>query len=260
MGQVFLTDNRVADRILQAVNLQAGDAVLEIGAGPGNMTARLAATGTPVWAVEIDPALAQGLREKFAEHLQVEVLEEDILKISVADLVRSAGRERLKVFGNLPYYITSPCLLRLFRQHRLIEEIVVMVQQEVAQRIVATPGSADYGLFSVTCQYYTRPTLLFTIPPRAFRPVPQVYSALLRMPVAPQKEPLGIQDEEAFWRWMKAAFAQKRKTLVNNWKPLCKPERLTRTMEQLGIDRRVRAEALSLAQLASLQKALSRTE
>ncbi|MBI1956700.1 MAG: ribosomal RNA small subunit methyltransferase A [Acidobacteria bacterium] len=258
LGQVFLTDRRVADRILHGLNLQPNDAVLEIGAGPGNMTARLASTGALVWAVEIDPALAQGLREKFGGDPRVEILEADILQVSIDDFVRSAGCARIKVFGNLPYYITSPCLLHLFHHHRSIAEIVVMVQQEVAQRIVAAPGSADYGLFSVTCQYYTRPTLLFTIPPKAFRPAPQVHSALVRMQVAPQKESLGVQDEEAFWRWMKAAFSQKRKTLLNNWKQLCEPERLRCAMEQLGIDRRVRAEALSLAQLAALQKALGR--
>ncbi|MBI3894916.1 MAG: ribosomal RNA small subunit methyltransferase A [Acidobacteria bacterium] len=256
LGQVFLTDRRVADRILQVENLQPSDAVMEIGAGPGNMTARLASTGARVWAVEIDPALAQGLHEKFADNPRVEVLESDILQVSIEDLVCSARRQRIKVFGNLPYYITSPCLLHLFHHHRWLEEIVVMVQQEVALRIIAVPGSADYGLFSVTCQYYTRPALLFTIPPSAFRPAPQVHSALVRMEIAPQKEALGIQDEETFWRWMKAAFAQKRKTLVNNWKQLCQPERLRRAMEQFGIDRRARAEALSLVQLAALQKAL----
>lgn len=240
------------------MNLQPNDSVLEIGAGPGNMTARLASTGALVWAVEIDPALAQGLREKFGGNPRVEILEADILQVPINQLARPVGRERIKVFGNLPYYITSPCLLRLFHYCCWIEEIVVMVQQEVAQRIVATPGSAEYGLFSVTCQYYTRPTLHFTIPPKAFRPAPQVHSALVRMQVAPQKESLGVQDEEAFWRWMKAAFAQKRKTLLNNWRRLCEPERLRRAMEQLGIDRRARAEALSLVQLAALQKTLGR--
>ena len=134
------------------------------------MTARLASTGALVWAVEIDPALAQGLREKFGGNPRVEILEADILQVPINQLARPVGRERIKVFGNLPYYITSPCLLHLFRYDCWIEEIVVMVQQEVARRIVAAPGSAEYGLFSVTCQYYTRPALLFTIPPKAFRP------------------------------------------------------------------------------------------
>ncbi|MBI4460956.1 MAG: ribosomal RNA small subunit methyltransferase A [Acidobacteria bacterium] len=257
LGQVFLQDRRVADRILQSLQLQPGDAVLEIGPGPGNMTERLATTGAAVRAVEIDPKLAEGLRKRFAENHQVEIVEADILRIPIDELARSLGRERIKVFGNLPYYITSPCLLHLFHFHGWIEEIVVMVQREVAQRMVAAPGSSDYGLFSVTCQYYARPKLLFTVPPRAFRPEPQVHSAVVRMPVASQKEPLGIGDEEDFWRWMRAAFAQKRKTLINNWKQRCEPERLKSAMEELGLDQRARAESLSLAQLAALHKASS---
>ena len=266
LGQVFLRDSRVERRIIEELRLRSDDVVLEIGAGPGNMTARLAESAAQVVAVELDPKWAAALRQRFAgkprPQSQVQVLEADILDLSVEDVARAAGRERIKVFGNLPYYITSPCLLHLFRYYAAIEEIVVMVQREVAQRIVAIPGagpgSADYGLLSVTCQYYTRPKLLFSIPPEAFRPRPQVHSALVRMTVAPQKEALGIEDEEAFWKWMRAAFAQKRKTLVNNWKGLCEPERLRAAMESQQINVRARAEALSLAQLAGLHRALFR--
>ena len=226
LGQVFLTDRRVEERIIRALDLRSDDAVLEIGAGPGNMTRRLALQASKVWAVELDPSLAAALRQKFAGNPRVEVLEADILQVPIDALARSAGRDRIRVFGNLPYYITSPCLLRLLQYHCWIAEIVVMVQKEVAERIVAAPGSGDYGLFSVTCQYYTQPALLFSIPPKACRPHPQVHSALVRMRVSPQKEALGIQDEGAFWNLVKAAFAQKRKTLFNNWKEICDPEPL----------------------------------
>ena len=252
LGQVFLTDRRVVDRIIRSLALQPEDAVLEIGAGPGNMTERLAAQAGKVWAVEIDPELASRLRQKFADQPRVEIIQSDILRLPLDPFPRSAGRERIKVFGNLPYYITSPCLMHLFRYHASIEEIVVMVQREVAERIVAPPGSAEYGLLSVTCQYYTQPAVLFSIPPQAFRPEPQVQSALLRMRVAPQKEALGIRDERAFWSLVQAAFAQKRKTLVNNWKERCDPERLRGAMQELGIDARARAETLSLTQFAAL--------
>lgn len=256
LGQVFLTDRRVIQRIMRSLCLQPDDAVLEIGAGPGTMTERLAAQAEKVWAVEVDPRLAAGLREKFADSPGVEVIQGDILKLPIDSLCRAAGRERIRVFGNLPYYITSPCLLHLFAYHSSIVEIVVMVQREVAERIVAAPGSPAYGLFSVTCQYYTEPRLLFSLPPEAFRPRPQVHSALVRMPVAPRKERLGIDDEEAFWKLVRAAFAQKRKTLVNNWKTRCDPERLRDAMKDLGIDWRARAETLSLAQFAALVRAL----
>ncbi|HWP84307.1 MAG TPA: 16S rRNA (adenine(1518)-N(6)/adenine(1519)-N(6))-dimethyltransferase RsmA [Terriglobia bacterium] len=252
LGQVFLADRRVEKRILEALRLRPSDAVLEIGAGPGNMTARLAREAAQVVAVELDPRWAQSLREQFSGQGRVRILEADILKVSLDVVAQELGCRRLKVFGNLPYYITSPCLLHLFRYCDWIEEITVMVQREVAERITAPPGSREYGLFTVTCQYYTRPRLLFTIPPGAFRNPPRVESALVQMPVAPQKETLGIRDEAEFWEWMRAAFAQKRKTLANNWKGWCSSRRLRAAMETRGIERTARAESLSLAQLASL--------
>ena len=256
LGQVFLADRRVERRIAAALNLDRRDIVLEVGAGPGNMTALLAEAAEKVLAVEVDPEWAEALQEKFAGNARVSVIEADILRLAIDDLARANGRERIRVFGNLPYYITSPCLLHLFRYHLAIEEIMVMVQQEVAARIVAEPGSRQYGLFSITCRYYTQPTMLFTIPPAAFRRPPQVNSALVRMTVAPQRRALGVADEEQFWRWMRAAFAQKRKTLVNNWKGLCDANRLRAAMAEQGIDSQARAESLSLDQLAGLQNKL----
>ena len=251
-----MRDRRVIQRIMRSLDLLPGDAVLEIGAGPGTMTELLAGQAAKVWAVELDPRLAGGLREKFGASPQVEVVEADILKVSIDALCRAAGRDRIRVFGNLPYYITSPCLLHLFESHSRITDIVVMVQREVAERIVAAPGSEAYGLFSVTCQYYTEPRMLFVIPPQAFQPVPKVPSALVRMRVDSKKEMLGIEDEQAFWQLVREAFAQKRKTLVNNWKSRCDPERLRRAMAELGIDSRARAETLSLVQFAALARTI----
>jgi 16S rRNA (adenine1518-N6/adenine1519-N6)-dimethyltransferase len=256
LGQVFLKNSRIEQRIVEALELSREGFVLEIGAGPGNMTARLAASGTGVVAVEIDPKWADALRQRFAGRDNVVIIEGDILDVAVDDVAGAAGRRQIKVFGNVPYYITSPILLHLFRYHSNIEEIVVMVQQEVADRIVAQPGEEDYGLLSLTCQYYTRPQLLFSSPAAAFQPQPKVDSALVRMAVWSQRDALGIADEAAFWKWMRAAFAQRRKTLVNNWKSLCELEQLRSAMEQLGIDSRARAESLSLQQLAVLYRAV----
>ena len=256
LGQVFLTDRRIEKRILHSLHLRPEDTVLEIGAGKGNMTALLSLQAASVQAVELDPQLVSLLRRRFAGNSRVEVLEADILQLPIDTIAAAAGRERIQIFGNLPYYITSPCLMHLFHYQRWIEEIVVMVQQEVARRIVAAPGSGDYGLFSITCQYYTQPALLFSISPKAFRPAPQVHSALVRMRVAVQRDALGIRDEAAFWRLVRAAFLQKRKTLFNNLKTVCDAELLRRAMGKLEIDSRARAETLSLAQFASLQKAL----
>jgi 16S rRNA (adenine1518-N6/adenine1519-N6)-dimethyltransferase len=258
LGQVFLSDRGVERRILGALNLNGQDVVLEVGAGPGNMTTLLAEAAERVLAVELDPKWAGTLREKFSGNAHVAIIEADILKLAIDELTRASGRERIRVFGNLPYYITSPCLLHLFQYHSVIEEIVVMVQQEVAERIVAEPGSREYGLFSVTCRYYTQPRMLFTIPPSAFHRPPQVNSALVRMTVEPQRNALGVADEERFWKWMRAAFSQKRKTLVNNWKGLCDADRLRAAMAQRGVDPKARAESLSLDKLAALQNELAR--
>ena len=256
LGQVFLTDRRVISRIISAVAVEPGDAVLEIGPGPGTMTELLAERAAKLWAVEVDGKLASALREQFAGSANVEVVEADILKVNIAALCQAAGRDRIRVFGNLPYYITSPILLRLFEFHEHISDLVVMVQREVAERIVAKPGTKDYGLFSVTCQYYAEPRLLFSIPPQAFRPAPKVHSALVGMPVAPKKEKLGIKDERGFWRLVQAAFGQKRKTLANNWKGLCDSERLRTAMAELEIDPRARAETLRLEDFGALVRAL----
>ncbi len=229
-----------------------GERVLEIGGGPGNMTARLAEQGADVQTVEVDPELAARLREKFAATPNVEIIEADILKVRIDELARSREQRKIQVLGNLPYYITSPCLLHLFAHHEWIGKMVLMVQWEVAKRVVAQPGSADYGLLSVTCQYYTRPELLFSVPPGAFRPQPKVVSGVLRMPVAVERERLGIEDEKNFWAWVQAAFGQKRKTLANNWKGWCKPEQTRHALGEMGLDPKARAETLSLDQLAGL--------
>lgn len=254
MGQVFLKDRRVERRLLEALRLKPADVVLEIGAGPGNMTALLAEVAAKVIAVELDLQWAAKLQEKFASDSRVAILGADILKVPIDEVASQVG-QRIKVFGNLPYYITSPCLLHLFHYAEAIEEITVMVQKEVAERIVAAPGSKNYGLFSITCQYYTRPKLLFLISPAAFRRPPNVESALVGMPVAPQKDALGIRDETEFWKWMRTAFTERRKTLPNNWKGLCNSKWLRIVMQAQGIDPKSRAESLSLRQLAALYRA-----
>jgi 16S rRNA (adenine1518-N6/adenine1519-N6)-dimethyltransferase len=256
LGQVFLTDARAEHRILDSLALGPGDMVLEIGAGLGNMTELVASQAASVVAIELDHGLVSFLRRKFGANPKVEVQEANILKLPIDTVARAAGREKIKVFGNLPYYITSPCLMHLFHYHAWIEEIVVMVQEEVARRIVAKPATADYGLLSLTCQYYTQPALLFSIGPKSFSPPPQVRSALVGMRVSPQKEALGIRDEDAFWSLVRAAFFQKRKTLFNNWKGIWEEQHLRRAMEKVGVVARARAETLSLDQFAALFKAL----
>ena len=240
LGQHFLADRRVQQRILEALHLTPEDLVIEIGAGRGAMTGLLAEHAGRVVAVEVDPRLAAELREKFRGHPRVEIVEGDILTLPLE-------YPRARVFGNLPYYITSPILMRLFARAAQFDEIVVMVQKEVAQRLAAAPGSRTYGLLSVTARFYTRPELLFTIPPGAFRPAPQVDSALVRMRVAPHGPP-----DEGFFRFLRAAFHQKRKRLVNNLKALYGAERVKQAMERSGLPMGARAEEMSLEQFQAL--------
>jgi 16S rRNA (adenine1518-N6/adenine1519-N6)-dimethyltransferase len=252
LGQHFLADRRVLARIADSVALDTECLVIEIGAGRGALTELMAARAGLVIAVEVDPPLAALLRQKFGGSSRVRVVEADILHLDLRRLAAETGFRRAKAAGNLPYYITSPILLRLFEYAGLFEDLTVMVQREVAERLAAAPHSRDYGLLSVTAQYYTRPELLFRIPPGAFRPPPKVDSALVRMAVAPRGGELGIRDETAFFRFLRACFQQKRKTLVNNLKRFCAGERVTAPLRSLGLSGSVRAEELSLEQFAAL--------
>ena len=248
LGQHFLADTRVRQRIVEALRLTREHTVIEIGAGAGAMTGLLAERAGRVVAVELDAKLAAGLREKFASDPRVEVVEGDILRVPL-------DYPGVKVFGNLPYYITSPILLRLFEQAHQFEDLVVMVQKEVAERLAAAPGSRDYGLLTVTARFYTQPKLLFTVPPGAFRPPPKVDSALVRL--RPERKQVPGGDERGFFRLARASFARKRKTLVNNLKGLYPAGRLMAAMEQAGIPARARAEEVPLEQFFALYSALS---
>ena len=251
LGQHFLASEGYRKRILDALHLTGRETVLEIGPGKGALTDMLAERAGRLVAVEIDPVLATQMKERYAESPRVEIVEGDILTVPLEGL---AGPVR--VLGNLPYYITSAILLRLFEHARLFDQIVVMVQQEVAERITAKPGSRDYSLLTVTAAYYTaseKPArLLFTIPPGAFNPPPRVYSAVVGMHIAPRN----IEGEAGFFHMAKAGFAQKRKTLLNNLRPLYGVDPVRAAMSEIKLAPAARAEELSVEQLIALFLAL----
>lgn len=251
LGQHFLADRGLLAKIADALQLDRSRLVLEIGAGRGTLTELLAERAGLVAAIELDPPLASLLRKKFADNPGVRVVEADVLEVSFARLIAATGGpwSSASVAGNLPYYITSPILLHLFESAALFERIVVLVQLEVAQRLAAKPGSRNYGLLSVTAQYYTQPELLFRIPAGAFQPPPKVDSALVRMRVAQRGGELGISDEKRFMQFLRACFRQKRKMLRNNLKD---DPAVTDVLRKLDIDPNIRAEALGLAQLAAI--------
>lgn len=247
LGQHFLTDASWQERIARAIHLDEGVWV-EIGAGHGEMTRRLARHASKVIAIELDPRLARRLREVTADCKNVEVVENDVMAV---DLQRLTGQERFSVYGNLPYYITSPILHRLFEHAGQIAVIHIVIQFEVAVRIVAQPRRRDYGYLSVVSQWFSRPEIAFRIPPGAFRPPPKVASALVSFRIPGERAKHSVGDESAFLEFVKECFAQKRKTLRNNLRTRL-GERTEEVLRQAGLPADARAEQLTVPQFAAL--------
>jgi len=267
LGQHFLKDVSAAARIVDALGDVSRSTVLEIGPGGGALTSMLVKRARRVIAVETDRVLAAQLRMNFSLTPNIEVIEGDILAIDLDTLFgprpgstrpgMEQAPERVRVLGNLPYYITSDILLRLFQYRKYFELLVLMVQKEVADRLAAEPGSREYGLLSATTQLYTSVDQLFTVPPGAFVPPPKVHSAVVRLTPSQRLDQLAVEEGE-FMRFLKLSFGQKRKTLWNNLKTRYASEDLTRAMLRAKIKPSVRAEALSLEQNAKLFLALTR--
>ena len=265
LGQHFLDSEDAAARIVDALGDVTQSTVLEIGPGKGILTSVLARRARRLIAVELDRVLAAQLRLKFGMARNVEVLEADILAIDFDSLFGpkpGLGRpgielkpEPVKVVGNLPYYITSDILLRLFEFSKYFESIVIMVQKEVADRIAADPGGSDYGLLSATAQLYARVEKLFTLPPGAFTPPPKVHSTVLRLTTDPQQEKLGVAGD-GFIDFLRLSFGQKRKTLWNNLKGRYEDVTLKRALAEANVRPTARAETLSLEKSAAVYRAL----
>lgn len=254
LGQNFLRDQAAVQRIVSAAGPLEGRTVVEIGPGAGAITGGLAAASGKVVALEFDPRLAIDLQVRFQSEIaagRVAVRHQDVLEFDFSALAREAG-QRLVVVGNLPYYITSPILLHLASHAEALEVAVLMVQREVADRVTAEPGSRDYGLLTVTMQLYGRTEPLFTLPPSAFVPPPQVHSTVFRWRFAPRFTELGV-SETAFIAFLKQVFAQKRKTLTNNLRAAgVAANQAAAAIERCGIKTQARAEELSLKKLAGL--------
>lgn len=259
LGQNFLVDMGATDRIVSALGDIAGQTVVEIGPGRGAITGTLAARAGHVLAVELDRELAARLREKFSAD-RVTVVEQDVLDFDFAAAAAkneaAPARGRLRVAGNLPYYITSPILLKLAASHAALDLAVLMVQREVADRVAAAPGSRDYGLLSVTVQMYGSVERLFTLPPAAFAPPPEVHSSVFRWRFAPRFAELGV-EEAGFLRFVRSAFAQKRKTLANNLRAAgISSVTTTAALAAASVPTAARAESLSLETFAALWRFL----
>jgi 16S rRNA (adenine1518-N6/adenine1519-N6)-dimethyltransferase len=267
LGQNFLADRRARDKIVDALGEVSDRLVVEIGPGKGALTERLAERAGRLIAIELDCMLATELRYKYSRYPSVEILEGDVLTIDFRTVLhrtigplndlRPIKPSRARVVGNLPYYITSDILLRLFEFHDQFDVIVIMVQREVADRIAAQPGSRDYGLLSATAQLYCSVENLFTLPPGAFSPPPKVHSSVLRLNVAPRFEELEVAPG-AFIAFLKSAFAMKRKTLVNNLKESYPPDRIKAVLAAAALRADVRAEAVGLEKMAGVFRELQK--
>lgn len=265
LGQHFLVDEAAALRIVEALGDISHDTVLEIGPGRGAITALLEKRARRLIAIELDRVLAAQLRMRFALSPAVEVIEGDILAMDFHTLFGpkpglsrpglTIVPDRVRVVGNLPYFITSDILLRLFFFRQYISSIVIMVQKEVADRIVARPGGSEYGLLSATAQLYAGIEKLFTLPPSAFDPPPKVQSSVIRLQLTQQLEKLGVA-EQPFIDFLKQSFGQKRKTLWNNLKERFEPAALRAAMQETRTRPEARAETLSLEKSAALFRAL----
>lgn len=256
LGQNFLLDPQVLDKIADAADID--DGVLEVGPGFGVLTKRLCETGKKVVSVEIDKRLIPVLDFTLAEFDNVKIIEKDILKTDVKALIdEEFGGKKISVAANLPYYITTPIITKLIEEKLPIKNIVVMVQKEVAERIAAKPGKKDYGAISVLCQYYTNPRLVTIVPKGSFYPAPKVDSAVLCMEVQ-DKPNIDVLDEKLFFKVVKAAFAQRRKTLLNCLSSYfsCGKEALSRLLVEIGIEPTIRGEKLGLSEFAKIADAL----
>jgi 16S rRNA (adenine1518-N6/adenine1519-N6)-dimethyltransferase len=255
LGQNFLREAQAVERIVAALGELSGQTVVEIGPGRGAITGALAAKAAHVVAVELDRDLASALRARFVPG-RVTVVEQDVLDFDFAAAAAQAG-SKLRVAGNLPYYITSPILRKLAQSHAALGTAVLMAQREVADRVTASPGSRDYGLLSVLVQAHGPVEPLFTLPPSAFSPPPQVHSTVFRWRLAPRFEELGV-EETGFLRFAGQVFVQKRKTLANNLRAAgIATGHAHDAMALAGIDPRARAESLSIESLAALWRALA---
>jgi len=252
LGQNFLIKRGIVDEIVHAAELTPGEPVLEVGPGIGTLTQGLAQSGADVTAIELDRRLLEVLDTTLASYDNVRIVHGDVLKLDVPTIM---NHKPFKVVANLPYYITTPIIMSLLESKLSIERLVVMVQKEVALRMVAKPGTKDYGALSVAVQYYTEPDIVLDVPPKSFLPAPAVTSSVIRC-VLRDKPPVDVIDEKLFFRVVKAGFAQRRKTFSNTMKTTgLSKDRIEELLAKANIDGQRRGETFTLQEFADVANA-----
>lgn len=261
-GQNFLIDSNVLENIVEAAGITKDDFVLEIGPGIGTMTQYLCESTRQVLAVEIDKMLIPILEDTLSEYDNVEVINQDVLKVDIKSLVKEKNNGRpIKVVANLPYYITTPIIMGLFESKVPIESITIMVQKEVADRMQTGPGSKDYGALSLAVQYYSDAKVMLNVSATCFMPRPNVDSAVIKL-TRHQEPPVEVKDESLMFRIIRASFNQRRKTLVNGLKNSSEldfsKEEITEAIKSIGKEENIRGEKLTLEEFAKLSNALGK--
>lgn len=266
LGQNFLINETIVNSIVSKAQVTANDLVIEIGTGVGSMTVALAKSAGKVVTVEIDKYLIPALQEVLSPFSNIALIHDDALKVNFNQVIQDAkqsGLQSVKVIANLPYYITTPIIMRFLEEIKDIDSMLFMVQKEVADRMCAKSGTKEYGALSVAVQYYTIPQVILNVPPHCFLPQPDVHSSVIQLNTY-QNPPVKLQDEKYFFRVVKAAFAQRRKTLQNTLFntggfTLTKDE-ITKILHECGIQEKQRGETLDLQQFALLANALHRNK
>ena len=260
LGQNFLIDTNVIDRILEGARVQEGDYVIEVGPGIGTLTKEMGRTAEKVVAIEIDKTLIPILEETLADFPNIEVINQDILKVDVQELVKEKlNGGPVKLIANLPYYITTPIVMKFLEEDIPVTDIVVMVQKEVADRMNAQPNSKDYGALSVAVQYYCDTEIVAKAPRHMFMPQPNVDSTVIGLHVREERK-YNVDNEDIFFKTVKASFGQRRKTLLNSLGGLgfLSKNQIKIALQEANIDEKRRGETLSIEEFASLSNAVNR--
>ncbi len=250
LGQNFLINEEIIDEIIQKAEVQKDDVIIEIGPGLGSLTAKLLENAKKVIAIELDTNMVRLLNERFALYDNFELIENDVLKVNMQDIVNKY--ENVKVVANLPYYITTPIVMKLLEDKLNFKSITVMVQKEVGQRFCAKPNSKDYGAVTVSINYYANPQIIIDVLKENFSPIPEVDSCVVKLDIR-DIPPVSVKDEKKFFKLIKAAFTQRRKTINNSLTCIgVSKDEIKRILEKLKIDVNLRAENLSIEQFAEI--------
>ncbi len=265
LGQNFLNDDGVVKKIVDAADIDNQTLVIEIGPGIGSMTKELAQRAAGVAAIEIDKHLIPALNDNLSEYSNITIINQDVMKAHI-DAVISEYKEKynasvVKVVANLPYYITTPIIMRFLEEIKGIDGMVFMVQKEVAQRMVSGPGTKDYGALSVAVQFYSSPKIIFDVPPHCFIPQPEVHSTIIRLDIL-KEPPVKVNDKDLYFKLVKASFGQRRKTLVNGLANSgflqINKEQIKEVLESMGLKDNIRGEVLSVQQFGELANLLGK--